>query len=936
MIKRFSTVWRFLLPLLILLLVVPFALVKQQTIQQLNRVEASAFEQAETLVRLINITDELVSEQAVSAMQLLKERSFELGLPALSGTTKIGGKLVPNLMFGTTEQTNRYGLVDEVTRIVGGTATLFVKSGDDFVRIATNVRRGDRTRAVGTTLNPNGKAIIALRKGQAFHGMVDILDEPYITRYEPMFDAQGLVIGAFYVGYKVDMKVLRDAIENTRLLKTGFAALLDDHHKIRFLSAHAPQSQAELILANKPDTWSFAYEDVPTWGFKVAVAYPLSEARSVGLASSWFVIIGGTLLGVLLVTLIFWQLRRLVFNPIGADPALAIDVVKRIASGDFERDGLKAKPGTLMANVLSMRRKLRETVSTLRENSNRMRLSASVFDHAHDGIFITNAEMQIVEVNPAFTSTTGYTREDALGKTPQALGFASHDVDFFEALKQRASGEWRGESWNRHKSGDVYAAWLDMFAVHPEAQDGEQVAGHYVGLFSDITQAKEQQQNLEHMAYHDSLTQLPNRALLSDRLRQALARSTRADELTAICYFDLDAFKPVNDTLGHEAGDRLLVQLAARIRTCLRETDTIARLGGDEFAMLLCGLQSVDECEQTLGRLLAVIKAPYQIAGQAVNISASIGYTVFPLDNSEADTLLRHADHAMYQAKVDGGSRYHLFDAIHDRESRGLRQERERIERALTNGEFCLFYQPKVDIRSGTVVGMEALIRWQHPELGLRSPIEFLPLVEDTDFAIPLGEWVIVEALRQIEVWQASGLNMQVSVNIAARHMMQANFAERLASLLQSHHRVSPQLLELEITETAAIEDVAGVAETVHNCNLLGVSFALDDFGVGYSSLTYLRRLPVAVIKVDQSFVRDMLHDTDDLAVVSGLISLSRDFKRKVVAEGVETAEHGAKLLKMGCYLVQGYGIAKPMPAEAVLAWVAGYKQDASWTEGTM
>ncbi len=309
---------------------------------------------------------------------------------------------------------------------------------------------------------------------------------------------------------------------------------------------------------------------------------------------------------------------------------------------------------------------------------------------------------------------------------------------------------------------------------------------------------------------------------------------------------------------------------------------------------------------------------------------------MFPLDNSEADTLLRHADHAMYQAKVDGGSRYHLFDAIQDRESRGLRQERERIEKALSSGEFCLFYQPKVDIRSGTVVGMEALIRWQHPELGLRSPIEFLPLIEDTDFAIPLGEWVIVEALRQIEVWQASGLSLQVSVNIAARHMMQANFAERLASLLQRHHRVSPQLLELEITETAAIEDVAGVAETVHNCNLLGVSFALDDFGVGYSSLTYLRRLPVAVIKVDQSFVRDMLHDTDDLAVVSGLISLSRDFKRKVVAEGVETAEHGAKLLKMGCYLVQGYGIAKPMPAEAVLAWVAGYKQDASWTEGTM
>jgi predicted signal transduction protein with EAL and GGDEF domain len=365
----------------------------------------------------------------------------------------------------------------------------------------------------------------------------------------------------------------------------------------------------------------------------------------------------------------------------------------------------------------------------------------------------------------------------------------------------------------------------------------------------------------------------------------------------------------------------------------LRESDTIARLGGDEFALLLCGLQNIDECQQTLSRLLAAINVPYQIEKHSVNISASIGYTVYPLDNSEADTLLRHADHAMYQAKVGGGGRFHLFDAIHDRETRDLRQERERIEAALPNGEFRLFYQPKVDVRSGKVIGMEALIRWQHPELGLRNPIDFLPQVENTAFAIPLGEWVVAEALRQAERWLASGLNLQISVNIAARHMIEVNFTERLEHLLKAAPNVQPNLLELEITETAAIEDVAGVADTVSKCNLLGVSFALDDFGVGYSSLTYLRRLPVAVIKIDQSFVRDMLHDADDLAVVAGVISLSRDFKRKVVAEGVETAEHGAQLLRMGCYLAQGYGIAKPMPADAVLAWVAAYKQDASWTK---
>ena len=926
--KNFSTIWRFLLPLLVLFIVAPLILVKQQTSQQLDRIEVGASEQAKTLVRLLNITDELVGEQVVSAMRLLKEHGSALGMPTTNGTIRIGGKIVPSLMLGLEQQTNRYELVDEVTNVVGGTATVFVKSGDDFVRIATNVRRGDRTRAVGTVLNVNGKAMAALRKGQAFHGVVDILDEPYITRYEPIFDAQGAVIGAYYVGYQVDMKVLRDAVQNTRQLKTGFAVVLDDQDRVRFHSSHVSQNEAERILTMSPDRWHIVRENVSTWGFKVIVAYPLNEARAIGLANSWFVIAGATLLGIFLLVLIFWQLRRLVFNPIGADPAVAIDVVKRIAAGDFERDDLEAAPDTLMANVLSMRRKLRETVTTLRENSERMSLSASVFDHAHDGIFITNGDMQIVEVNPAFSKITGYSREDALGKTPQALGFASHDAYFFQQLQQE-NGEWRGESWNRHQNGNVYATWLDVFTV----RDATQTSSHYVGLFSNITQAKEHQQNMEHMAYHDALTQLPNRTLLSDRLQQALARAERTDEMMAVCYFDLDRFKPVNDTLGHEAGDRLLVQLAARVRSCLRESDTIARLGGDEFALLLCGLQNIDECQQTLSRLLAAINVPYQIEKHSVNISASIGYTVYPLDNSEADTLLRHADHAMYQAKVGGGGRFHLFDAIHDRETRDLRQERERIEAALPNGEFRLFYQPKVDVRSGKVIGMEALIRWQHPELGLRNPIDFLPQVENTAFAIPLGEWVVAEALRQAERWLASGLNLQISVNIAARHMIEVNFTERLEHLLKAAPNVQPNLLELEITETAAIEDVAGVADTVSKCNLLGVSFALDDFGVGYSSLTYLRRLPVAVIKIDQSFVRDMLHDADDLAVVAGVISLSRDFKRKVVAEGVETAEHGAQLLRMGCYLAQGYGIAKPMPADAVLAWVAAYKQDASWTK---
>lgn len=929
--KHIPTLWRFLLPVLVLLIAAPFVLTRQQTAQQLETIQADAQEQARTLVRLLTVTDELISEQANTAMRLLKERGMALGLPAIDGTVAIDGKTLPNLTLGGVAQTNRFDLIDDVTGMVGGTATLFVKSGDDFVRIATNVRRSDGSRAIGTALNPNGKAIAALRKGEIFSGVVDILGEPYITRYEPLRDPQGRVIGACYVGYKVDMKVLRDTVEKTRLLNSGFAVVLDDNNNIRFLSSHVQRSEAARLLRAQPDSWVFARENIPSWGFKVLVIYPLSEARAARLANSLFVIGAGTILGALLVTIILWQLRRLVLNPIGGDPALAIDVVKRIAAGDLDHDGLNAPPGTLIANVLRMRRKLRETMGTLRENADRMSLSASVFDHTHDGIFITDAEMQIVEVNPSFTTISGYTRENALGHTPQDLHFFTHDPNFFQQLRHDPDhpGEWRGETWNRRKNGDVYAAWLDVFTVHDAAGN----ISHYVGLFSDITLAKEQQQNLEHMAYHDPLTQLPNRALFSDRLQQALARADRSDDMLAICYFDLDGFKPVNDTLGHEAGDRLLVQLASRMRMCLRESDTIARLGGDEFAMLLCGLQGEGECKQTLDRLLAAINTPFSIAGETLHISASIGYTLFPLDNSEPDTLLRHADHAMYQAKVNGGSRYHLFDAEHDRQSRGLRQERQRIEAALLNGEFLLYYQPKVNMRLGTVIGMEALLRWQHPELGLRAPGEFLPVIEDTDFAIPLGEWVTVQAMRQIEIWQQAGLQLHVSVNIAARHIAQADFATRLATLLKSVPNVAPDALELEITETAAIENIAGVAQTINSCKLLGPSFALDDFGVGYSSLTYLRRLPVEVIKIDQSFVRDMLHDTEDMAVVSGLISLSRDFRRQVVAEGVETPEHGVQLLKMGCHLAQGYGIARPMPAEDVVAWVQRYEADKRWVE---
>jgi diguanylate cyclase (GGDEF)-like protein len=415
-------------------------------------------------------------------------------------------------------------------------------------------------------------------------------------------------------------------------------------------------------------------------------------------------------------------------------------------------------------------------------------------------------------------------------------------------------------------------------------------------------------------------------------LQQALARIERSDGILGVCYFDLDGFKPINDTMGHEAGDQLLVQLAHRLRNSLRAGDTVARLGGDEFVILLCDLQTPEECCQTLDRLLSIIAAPYLIDDRVVSISASAGLTISPPDEANPDKLLRHADQAMYQAKLGGKNSYHMFNPEHDRQTRARHEALDAIKAALDNHEFRLYYQPKVNMRLGEIIGAEALIRWQHPELGLRSPNDFLPVIENSDLSIDVGEWVIMEALRQIQEWHRMGLTLAISVNINARHLMQPDFTPRLAKMLAAYPDMPSSLLELEITESASLEDFASISALIDECrSVLGVTFALDDFGAGYSSLTYLRRLPANVIKIDQSFVRDMLRDPDDMAIVSGVISLAQEFRRKVIAEGVETAEHGVKLLAMNCQLAQGYGIARPMPADSVANWVKHYVPDASW-----
>ena len=579
-------------------------------------------------------------------------------------------------------------------------------------------------------------------------------------------------------------------------------------------------------------------------------------------------------------------------------------------------------------------------VTERKRTERRLQLGANVFTHAREGIMITDAAANIIAVNRAFSTITGYAAEEVIGRNPRMLQSGRQGPDFYRAMWQGVleHKHWSGEVWNRRKGGEVYAEALTISAVLDESGHVQ----HYVGMMIDITLIKEHERQLERMAHYDALTGLPNRVLLTDRLRQAIAHAQRHDNLVAVAVLDLDGFKAVNDRYGHAVGDEFLIAVAHGMNMVLREGDTLSRIGGDEFVAVLADLDRVVDCEPVLLRLLAAASRQITVDGRLLQSSASIGVTIYPSDGeSDPDHLLRRADQAMYSAKQGGKSRYHFFDAAQDNVIRAQRQWVDRIEAGIERDEFVLHYQPKVNLRTGAVVGAEALVRWRHPERGLLPPSEFLPPIEGHQVGIRMGEWVLGSALRQIGDWLARGLRVPVSVNLDAPQLLQPDFLARLAAQLANHADVDPDLLELEILETSALENlsagktgalegIARVSEVMHACVEVGVRFSLDDFGTGYSSLTYLKHLPVEVIKIDQSFVRDMLEDAGDRALVEGVIGLAKAFHRTIIAEGVETAEQGQALLGFGCELAQGYGIARPMPAERLPEWMAEWA--AEWT----
>jgi diguanylate cyclase (GGDEF)-like protein/PAS domain S-box-containing protein len=540
-------------------------------------------------------------------------------------------------------------------------------------------------------------------------------------------------------------------------------------------------------------------------------------------------------------------------------------------------------------------------------------------------------EGRVTYWNSASERLFGWKSEEALGKKLDDLIFSPElAVQFLQVLAQlRESGRSYGPFESEIHTRDGQQGWI-MSTTFVIPTEDDRIS--FVCMDVDITERKKLEEKLTASAHYDALTHMPNRVLLADQLQQAMAQVHRRDLHLAVVFIDLDGFKAINDDYGHEVGDQLLMHVASRMKLTLREGDTLARLGGDEFVGVLIDLTDIDTLEPMLVRLLVAVAEPVCIEGLSLQVSASIGATVYPQKEAiDADQLLRQADQAMYQAKLAGKNRYFLFDPVLDNSIRCRHESLERIRRAVAEREFVLYYQPKVNMRTGAVIGAEALLRWQHPDEGLLPPARFLPVIEDHPLAVELGEWVIDTALSQIALWRRQGLDIPVSVNVSARHLQQADFVGRLRELLAAHPEIDPSWLEMEVLETSALEDIVKVSQIIRSCKEIGVMFALDDFGTGYSSLTYLKQLPVTLLKIDRSFIRDMLCNPDDLAILEGVMGLAEAFGREVIAEGVETAEQGEMLLQLGCELGQGFGIAFPMPASDFAGWASVWRTYPAW-----
>lgn len=574
-----------------------------------------------------------------------------------------------------------------------------------------------------------------------------------------------------------------------------------------------------------------------------------------------------------------------------------------------------------------------QDISARKFTEERLSLAQEVFQSAIEGIIVTDREGVILETNPAFSFITGYSGEEVKGNNLRLLQSRVLDSDFYSRLwkELRSNGFWEGEFDNYRKDGTQFVQKSRILAI----RDDKAEIVRFAVVLSDVTELKESQRRLEYLAYYDDLTGLPNRALLSDRMWQAIAQCKCQENTSlSVCCLDIDGFKDINDRWGREIGDQFLKGVARRLEDCKRASDTVARLGGDEFVVLFCNLGNAHDSEEAVSRLLRAIENPEPIGIATPHFTFSAGVTFYPENTTdEPDVLLRQAGQAMYEAKRSGKNCVRYFDSDSEQLLRDHQAQLNCLGEALKQGQFRLFYQPKVHLYTGKVTGVEALLRWQHPERGLLQPNEFLLVLESSELTLPVGEWIIHEALQQQKKWLADGIDVKVSVNIFGLHLQRSDFVERLGVILRAYPDTDPSVLEFEIVETTALENLREITERIQGCMRLGVQFALDDFGTGYSSLTYMRQLPVSTVKVDRSFVRDMLHNKEDRALVQNIIGMAQALNRKIVAEGLETIEHGVPLIRCGCDYGQGYGIARPMPPADFVDWVKQWRMPQIWKD---
>lgn len=588
----------------------------------------------------------------------------------------------------------------------------------------------------------------------------------------------------------------------------------------------------------------------------------------------------------------------------------------------FDISEIKSREMELIRNNQVLTQEFRTQADILREANENLQFMRHVFKNTMDGIIITDKNGAAQQINPAFTEITGYTLDEIRGDNPRVLKSNYHDADFYKNMWDTLArtGSWEGELWNRRKNGEIYPQRLNISAIY----NSEGEVTHYVGVNNDISELKRKEEKIHFYAFHDALTNLPNRKLLGDRLRREIERSERTGHKIALLYMDLDDFKKVNDSLGYNVGDELLRQFSGRIKKLLGAQDTLARLGSDEFALALVGYKDINDIINFAHKINDQIAKPFDIEDHEIFINSSIGISIFPDDTDCPDQLILHADTAMHQVKGSHLENFRFYTSQMKVEAQRKIDMESAIRKALINGEFVPFYQAKVRSGDGKVVGMEALARWIRPDGTIIPPVEFISLAESLNLIHEVDTLIITQAVKDMHLWEKSGFDdLVVSANISAKELDTPEFAEKIVKILEENN-IPREKLELEITESLLMENVEKNTGVLNHLCSSGISCSIDDFGTGYSSLSYLKKLPITTLKIDRSFINDILSDNNDLAIVCAIISMARHMGLKVVAEGVEDKKQVELLTREGCDIIQGYYYSKPLSRIDFLEFLNG------------